>query len=93
MWVCSLGFVVYFWQHLYNSIQDKVGRVTLSQPAGRKDPSKMTQQQSKHNYIQRANTNGIKGIPRASSSGDQGDHITESHRLPTIEDHTTNAGN
>ena len=33
----------------------------------------MTQQQSTLNYIQRANKNGIKGIPRASSSGDQGD--------------------
>ena len=40
MWVCSLGFVVFFWQHLHNSIQDVVGRVTLSQSAGGKDPPK-----------------------------------------------------
>ena len=40
MWVCFLGFVVLFWQHLHNNIQDMVGRVTLSQPAGGMDPRK-----------------------------------------------------
>ena len=67
-----------------------VGGVTLTQPAGGKDPSKEHQLQSKPNYIQRTGINGIKGIPGASSSGDQGDNITESHRPPTIEVHTTN---
>ena len=52
----------------------------------------MTQQKSKPSYIQRANKNGIKGIPRASSSGDQRNCTTESHRSPTIEVHTTNSG-
>ena len=40
VWVCFLGFVILFWQHLHNSIQDVVGGVTLSQPAGGKDPPK-----------------------------------------------------
>ena len=40
MWVCSLGFVVFFWQHLHNSIQDAVDGVTLSQLARGKDPPK-----------------------------------------------------
>ena len=40
MWVCSLGFVLLFWQHLHNSIQDMVGRVTLSQPAAGKNTPK-----------------------------------------------------
>ena len=40
MWVCFLGFVILFWQHLHNSILDAVGGVTLSQPAGGKDPMK-----------------------------------------------------
>ena len=48
----------------------------------------MTQQQSKPNYIQRANKNGKKGIQRLLSSGDQGDCTTESHRSPTIVVHT-----
>ena len=51
----------------------------------------MNQQQAKPNYIQRANINAKKGIPRASSSGDQGDWNTESHRSPAIEVHTTNS--
>ena len=40
MWVCPLGFVVLFWQHLHNSIQDVVGGVTCSQTAGGKNPPK-----------------------------------------------------
>lgn len=48
-----------------------------------------TRQQSKPKDIKRANINCIKSIPRASSSGDQGDCTTESHRSPTIEVHTT----
>ena len=31
VWVCLLGFVVLFWQHLQNSIEDMVGGMTLSQ--------------------------------------------------------------
>ena len=52
----------------------------------------MTQQQSKPNYIQRANVNGIKGIPRASSSGDQENYTMESQSSPTIEVHTIKPG-
>ena len=40
MWVCFLGLMVLFWKHLHNMIQDVVGRMTLSQPAGGKDPPK-----------------------------------------------------
>ena len=42
MQVCVwfLGYVVFFWQHLHNSIQNMVGRETLSKPAGGKDPTK-----------------------------------------------------
>ena len=40
VWVCFLGFVVLFWKHQHKSIQDMVGRVTLSQPATEKDPPK-----------------------------------------------------
>ena len=50
----------------------------------------MTQQPPKHNYIQTANINGIKGILTVSSSGDRGHCTTESHRSPTIEVHTRN---
>ena len=35
-----MGFVILFWQHLKNSIQDVVGGVTLSQPARGKNPPK-----------------------------------------------------
>ena len=66
--------VVFFRQHLYNSIQDVVGRVILNQPAGGKDPPKNDPTTIKTQpNIQKANINGIKGIPRASSSGDQED--------------------
>ena len=88
----SLGFVILLWQHLHNNIQDVVDGVTLSQPSGGKDPTKNDQQQSKPNYNQRPNINGIKDIQRASSSGDQGDCTTESHKFLTIEVHTTNSG-
>ena len=80
-----------FWQHLHNSIQDVVGGETLSQPAGGKDPPKNDPKPSKPNYIQRENINVTKGIPRASSSGDQGDCTTKSHMSPTIV-HTANTG-
>ena len=58
--------------------------MTLSQSARGKDTPKK-EITSKPSYIQRANINGIKGISRASRSGDQGDCTTESHRSPTIE--------
>ena len=32
--------VIFFWQHLYNSTQDMLGTVTLSEPAREKDPPK-----------------------------------------------------
>ena len=50
---------------------------------------KKTQKQSKPKDIQRANINNS---PRSASSGDQGDHTTESHRYSTIEVHTINPG-
>ena len=59
-----MGFVVLFWQHLHNSIQDVVDGVTLSQPDGGKDPPKNDQQQSKSNYIQGTNINSIKDIQK-----------------------------
>ena len=52
----------------------------------------MTQQQSKPNYMQRTSMKGIKTILRASSSGDQGDCTTKSHRHSTKEVHTTTQG-
>ena len=39
VWVCFLGFVILFWQHLHDSIQDMVGGVTLN-PVGGKDSTK-----------------------------------------------------
>ena len=63
MWVCSLGFVVLFWQHLHNRIQDKVGRVSLSQTVGGKDPPKDNPTITK-TQLQRTHISGIKGIPR-----------------------------
>ena len=41
-------------------------------------------QWGKPKYNKRAQTNRRKGKPRASRQGDQRDHITESHRTPTI---------
>ena len=49
----------------------------------------MTQKQSKPNYIQKNNIKVIMDILRISSSADQGDCTTVSHRPPTIEVHTT----
>ena len=69
LWVCFLGFVVLFWKHLHNSIQDMIGRVTLSQPDGGKDPPRNDPTTIKTQLHPGANINGIKGIPRASSSG------------------------
>ena len=43
----------------------------------------MTQQQLKPNYTQTVNINSIKDIPRASSSGDEKDGTSKSHRSPT----------
>ena len=66
--------------------------MTLSQPARVKDPPKddptttKTQSQPERTHKQ------LKAIPRASSSGNQGDCATESHRSPTIEVHTTKSG-
>ena len=40
MWICTLGFVVFFWQYLHKRTQNVVGEVTLSQPAAEKDPPK-----------------------------------------------------
>ena len=56
--------------HLYNTIQDVVNRVTLSQPKGGKDPPKKEPTTTKPNYNERAHINGIKGNTRASGSGD-----------------------
>ena len=93
VWACILGFVVLFWQHKHSNTQDVVGGVTLSPPAGGKDPPKNDPKPSKPNYIQRENINVTKGIPRASSSGDQRDCPTESHSSTKIEVHTTESEN
>ena len=69
-----------------------VGGVILSQPARGKDPPKKDRKTTKIQYNQRAHKNGIKGIARESSSGDQGDCTTESHRSPTTEVHSTMTG-
>ena len=37
---CSLDYVVFFWEHLQNSIQDLMGGVTLRQSAEGKGPPK-----------------------------------------------------
>ena len=70
VWVCFLDFVVLFWQHLHIRTQDVVGGVMLSQPATGKDPPKKDPTTIK-THIQKNSIKGIKGIPRASSSGDQ----------------------
>ena len=67
MWVCSLRFVVLFWQYLQNRIQDVVVRVTVRQQAGWKDSPKNDPTRNKNQLIQTANIIGIKDIPRASS--------------------------
>ena len=59
---------------------------TRGKDSPKNDP---TMQLQNANYNQIANINGIKGIPRASSSGDQGDSTTKPHRSPNIECHTT----
>ena len=55
-----------------------------------KRPPKNNPMTIKPKYIQRANINTV---PRAASSGDQGDCTTESHMSPTTEVHTTNSEN
>ena len=82
---CFLGFVVLFWQHLYNSIQDVVDGVTLTEPARGKNTPKNDPTTSKPNYNRTAHLNGIKVIPRAPSLGDQGDCTSESHKSPITE--------
>ena len=89
---CVLSSFVLIWHHLDNSIQNVVGRVTLHQPARRKDPPKNTQQDPKPNYNKRAHINGTKHIPWASSSGNQWYCTTECHRSPTIDIHTMKTG-
>ena len=46
-------------------------------------------QKVKTQYNKRAHTNIRKGKPRAPTQGDQGDHTTEPHRIPTREIHPT----
>ena len=46
-------------------------------------------QKVKTQYNKRAHTNRRKGKPRAPTQGDQGDHTTEPHRIPTREIHPT----
>ena len=77
--------------HLYNSKQDVVGGVTLSQPA-RGQTHERTNQQLKPNYKPRGHIKSTKGIPRASNSGDQGDCTAESDRSPTTEGCTRKTG-
>ena len=92
----SVGFVswvVLFWLHLYNRIQEVVGGVTLRQLAGGKNPPKNNPKPPKSNYNKRAHINDIKGIPRAPSLGGQGACTTESHRSPATEGHTMKTGN
>ena len=81
---CLLGCFVLFWQLLYNSIEDTVGVVTLSQPARREIPPRNEPKPTKHNYSKRVHRNYIKGILRVSCSRVQGDYAIESHRTPTI---------
>ena len=68
------------------------GRTHPQSTSWREDTPKKDQQQSKASHIQRVNINGMKGIPRVSSSEDQRGHTTESHKFLTIEVHTTNSG-
>ena len=48
---------------------------------------------TQYNNIQKMSIKCIKGIPRTSNSGDQGNCTTESHRPPTIAVHTTKSEN
>ena len=69
--LCGFVLAAPAWQHLHSNIQDVVSGVTFSQPPEGSTNQKMTQQKSKPNYIQRANINVIKDIPRASRSGEE----------------------
>ena len=64
MWDFPLGFGVFFWQHLHNSIQDMVGAVMLTHTAGGKDPTKKDPKPIKTQMLQRININDT---PRATS--------------------------
>ena len=55
----------------------------------RKNTNKGTTKRQKPNYNKRAHTNRRKDKPRVSRQGDQRNHTTESHRIPTIEVHLT----
>ena len=66
-------------------IQDKVDHVNTSKPAGGENPPTKEPKQVKTGYNERAHTNRRKGKPKASRQGDQKDHNTESHRIPTTE--------
>ena len=80
---CLLCCIALFCQHRQNNIQDMVGHESFSQPATEENPpvdgpttiKTQIQQESPHKLH--------KVIPRASSSGDQGDYTSESHRTPT----------
>ena len=61
------------------------GRYDFQSARGKKPPKKNLT--TKSNYNKRAHINGIKGITRICSSGDQRECVTDSHMSPTREDH------
>ena len=65
--------------------QDKVEIGHTSKPTKRENPPTEGPPTCKTQVL----TNGRKGSPRASIQGDQRDHTTESHRIPSIELHPT----
>ena len=72
-------------------VQDGVDVVPLSQPAGGVIPP-MGQQQSRPKYNRRTHITHTRDVPRASSSGDQRDCTSGSHRTPPTQDHLTRTG-
>ena len=65
VWICFLGFVVLFWQHLHNSMKDAVGGVTLSETAGEKDPPKNGPTTTKTQLHPESQYKRHKGHPRS----------------------------
>ena len=83
-WLVCILFSVLFYFVLSVLVQQHTRRdwvEPLSQPAKGKNTT--GQKQSRSKYNRRAHINCTRGIPRVSSSGDQGECTTESLRTPT----------
>lgn len=70
--------LVYFCQQPYNSLHNRVEVEPHNQPAWGSIPLTNRPKQSKQNYNRRAQITHTSDVPRAASSGDQGDCATGS---------------